>query len=148
MIFLLLPLLVGAIPLCRVEVKNNFPLQRGFIDAYLSQKVFEILTETGWVPNCKNGTTVEVVVNSVSYRGATISQNRFGGYTFTIEFTVKLPDREYRYTLTRYVDLPNPSEGTLPIRSALIDLLDSYQIMIKKDLLNYLRERENNSTLK
>lgn len=148
MIFLLLPLLGVSLEICRVEVKNNFSIQRGFIDAYLSQKVFEILTETGWVPNCKNGTTVEVIVNSVSYKGTTISQNRYGGYTFTISFTIKLPDRNFNYTLSRYISLSNPSEGTLPIRSALTDLLESYQITIKKDLLNYLKEKEENSTLK
>ena len=139
MIFFL-PLAVFGLEFCRVEVENNFPLQKGFINAYLSQKVFETLIETGWVQDCKSGKPIRVVVNNVSFEGSTISNNRFSGYTFRISFTIKLPKGELHYNLSRYVALPDPSRGTLPIRSALVDLLDSYQIRIKKDLLNYKRQ--------
>ncbi|HIC08549.1 MAG TPA: hypothetical protein EYO62_00630 [Aquificales bacterium] len=143
MIFLF-PLAVFGLSFCRVEVYNNSDIQKGFIDSYLSQKVFEILTETGWVNDCKTGKTIRVIVEKVTFKGSSISNNRFSGYTFRIEFTIELPKKKFHYTLSRYVALPNPSEGTLPIRGAFIDVLESYQINIKRDLLQYekqLKER-------
>ena len=142
MIVLGLPLLGNALSFCRVEVENPFSLERGFINSYLTRKVFDTLIETGFVQNCTTGKTVEVVVKEVSYRGSTISQNRFSGYTFYIDFSIILPGRTFNYHLSRYVALPDPSKGTLPIRGVLIDLLDSYQLAIKRDLLNYLKWRK------
>lgn len=136
MIFLV-PLAVFGLSFCRVEVYNNSEIQKGFINSYISQKVFEILTETGWVVNCKKGKSIKVIINKVTYEGSSISNNRFNGYIFSIEFTIKLPGREFHYDLSRYVSLSNPAEGTLPIRGALIDLMDSYQLIIEKDLLIY-----------
>ncbi len=139
MIFLF-PLAVFGLSFCRVEVYDDSNIQKGFIDSYLSQKVFEILIETGWVNDCKSGKTIRVVVNRVDYWGSSISNNRFSGYTFRIEFTIELPKKKLHYTLSRYVALPNPSEGTLPIRGALIDLMESYQLNIKRDLLQYEKQ--------
>ena len=139
MIFFL-PLAVFGLEFCRIDVENQSTLQKGFVDSYLSQKLFETFIETGWVQNCDRGKPIKVVVNDISFEGRTISNNRFSGYTFRISFTIMLPERELHYSLSRYVALPDPSMGTLPIRSALVDLLESYQIRIKKDLLNYERE--------
>jgi hypothetical protein len=122
---------------CSVEIKNKFPLEEGFITFYLGRKISEILTEVGWRKNCQKGKNVEVVVNEVDYEGTSIGNNRFSGYTFRIAFSLKLPDgRKFNYNFSKFVSLPNPSLGTLKIRSALIDLLDTYQLRIKKDLIN------------
>ena len=104
------------------------------------------MVESGWVQNCSDYLPVEVIVNDVSFKGSTISNNRFSGYTFTIRFTVKLPGREFHYTLSRYVALPDPSRGTLAIRSALVDMLDTYQIWIKRDILNYGKVLTNSTS--
>jgi len=139
MIVLIFPLLGNALSFCRVEVQNPYSLERGFITDYLTRKVFDTLIETGWVRNCTSGKTVKVVVKEVSYRGSTISENRFSGYTFSIAFSIIVPGRTFDYRLSRYVALPDPSRGTLPIRGVLVDLLDSYQLRIKRDLLLYLK---------
>ena len=146
MIVLGIPLLGNALSFCRVEVENPFPLERGFINSYLTQRVFDTLIETGFVQNCTTGKTVRVVVKNLSYTGATISQNRFSGYTFSIDFSILLPGRSLNYHLSRYVALPDPSRGTLPIRGVFIDLLDSYQLAIKRDLLNYIKWKREQST--
>jgi len=125
---------------CRVEVENENPTERGFIDYYLAQKVEEILLETGWVKDCKTGKTIEVIVKRVDYRGSSISGNRFSGYTFYIEFDLKLPQKTYTYSFSKYVSLPDPSLGTLPVRYALEDVMELYQLRIKRDLLQYKKE--------
>jgi len=122
---------------CSVEVENPFPLQHGFITYFLTRKVSDILLQTGWVQNCEKGQTVRVVVKSVSYEGASISGNRFGGYRFKIAFSVILPHRTLNYSFSRYVSLSDPSLGTYPIRSALADIFDTYQLKIKRDLIFY-----------
>jgi len=144
MIFLLPLLVMGEeLTFCRVEVKNEFPIERGFITEYLHRKVFDTLIETGWKKDCSKPITVVVKVKDVSFEGSSISGNRFSGYTLRISFDVELPKKTYSYSLSRYVALPDPSLGTLKIRSALVDLLDTYQIKIKRDLLYYQREVEN-----
>jgi hypothetical protein len=80
-----------------------------------------------------------VKVKDVSFEGSSISGNRFSGYTFRISFDLVLPKKTYSYSLSRYVALPDPSLGTLKIRSALVDIFDTYQLKIKKDLLYYKR---------
>jgi len=129
---------------CAVEVKNNYPLEEGFITFYLTRKISEILTEVGWRKDCSRGKDVIVSVNSVDYEGASIGDNRFSGYTFRIDFSIKLPNgKELDYSFSKFVSLSNPSLGTLKIRSALVDLLDTYQIKIKRDLLR-LKENSQN----
>ena len=140
MIFFLSTFAVFSQTFCRVEVENENPIERSFIDWYLTQKVEEILLETGWVRDCKTGKTVKVIVKNVEYRGSSISGNRFSGYTFSIDFDIKLPKKVYSYSLSKYVSLPDPSLGTIPIRYALKDVMELYQIRIKRDLLEYRKE--------
>jgi hypothetical protein len=122
---------------CGVEVKNPFPLQRGFISSYLNQKVYETLLETGFVQDCQRGKPVVVRVKRVDFKGSSISGNRFSGYTLYISFDVVLPKETLSYSLSKYVSLPDPSLGTYRVRDALVDLLETYQLRIKKDLLDY-----------
>jgi hypothetical protein len=133
---------------CTVEVDNPFPIQHGFINYYLTQKVEETLLETGWVQDCSKGKTIRVKVKNLNYRGSSISGNRYGGYTFSIRFSISLPDKTFNYSMSRYVPLPDPSLGTYPIREAFADLMDSYQIRIKRDLLYYMKSEEEKLTSK
>jgi len=140
-IFLIITFLVSALfseekYYCNVEVKNNSSLEEGFITYYLARKISEILTEVGWRKDCNKGGNVKVIVNKVVYEGSSIGANRFGGYNFEIDFSLELPNgKNFDYNLSKFVSLPNPSLGTLKIRSALMDLLDTYQIRIKRDLI-------------
>jgi len=140
----LLPALAVAKDLyfCSVEVENPFPVQHGFVSYYLAQKVEESLLQTGWVQDCKKGKVVKVRVKNLSYEGASVSGNRFSGYKFSVSFEVKLPEKTLSYSVSRFVSLPDPSLGDYAARRAFADLMDSYQIRIKKDLLRYAREVE------
>ncbi len=143
-----LPLLLGSVlftnsfglDFCSVEVKNDFPIQQGFIDYYLTQRVSQFLEETGWRLNCPNGTTVRVEVQKLSFKGSAIGANRFSGYTFRISFKVVLPKKSYSYSFSKFVPLPDPSLGTYGVREALVDIFDTYSLKIKKDLLDYRKE--------
>ncbi|RTZ58521.1 MAG: hypothetical protein DSZ31_05705 [Gammaproteobacteria bacterium] len=145
MIFSFLGFTAFSQPFCGVEVENPFPLQRGFISSYLNQKVFETLIETGFVQDCKKGKPVLVRVKRVDFKGSSISGNRFSGYTFYLSFDIVLPKETLSYSLSKYVSLPDPSLGTLPIRSAMVDLLETYQMRIKKDLLEYKEKFKDGS---
>ncbi len=130
---------------CSVEVENRSPLQKGFVTYYLARTIDDLLAESGWVKDCSKGKTVEVVVKELDYEGSSISENRFGGYTFSITFEVKLPHKTYTYSFSKYVSLDEPYLGTYPIREALADLLDTYGLEIKRDLLEYEREFSNSA---
>ncbi|NPB05404.1 MAG: hypothetical protein GXO08_03385 [Aquificae bacterium] len=138
-------LLSGAVaagpPFCGIEVKNDNPVERGFVTTYLSGEITRLFLETGWVYDCERGKPIEVVVNSVDYRGSAITENRFGGYTFSLDFEIRLPERTLRYHLSKFVALPDPSRGTLAFRSALVDLFETYSLRIKTDLLDYARSQ-------
>ncbi len=125
---------------CGVEVQNDHPIERGFISSQLSGEINRIFLETGWKYDCERGKPVKVLVKEVSYEGSSISGNRFSGYTFRISFDLILPERRLSYNLSKYVALPDPSLGTLPVRSAFMDLISSYSLRIKTDLLDYMRK--------
>lgn len=140
MIFALLGGIGFSQTFCGVQVENEQPIERGFISSYLAQKVQELLLETGWVRDCKKGKPVKVIVKSAQYKGASISGNRFSGYTFKLSFEVLLPKRSYSYSVSKYISLPDPSLGTLKVRYALEDIMDLYELKIKRDLLQYTKE--------
>ncbi len=139
-----LPAVAKGFYFCTVEVENPFPLQHGFINYYLTQKVEETLLQTGWVQDCKRGKTVRVRVKKLSFEGASISNNRYSGYNFSITFAVELPGKSFNYSLGRYVPLPDPALGDYAVREVFADLMDSYQIRIKRDLLYYMKGVEKN----
>ncbi len=140
-LFAVLPLNAKDLYFCTIKVKNPFPTERGFINSYLSSAIDSILLETGWVYNCKKGKPVEVKVVNLSFKGSAISGNRFSGYTFSITINLKVGGFNKSYTFTRFVALPNPSLGTLKIRSAFVDIFETGSLQIKKDLLKFENEK-------
>ncbi len=125
---------------CGVKIENNFPIENGFVSSYLLQKISDILTETGWKYDCTKGKPVWVVVKKLSIKGSSISANYFSGYTLSISFDIELGNKSLSYSFSRYFSLPDPYLGTLKVRNALVDLLDSYSLKIKRDLLSYEEE--------
>lgn len=127
---------------CNVQIENNFPLERGFINAYLTSAMERILLETGWVKNCKKGKPVKVKVTNLTFRGSSISGNRFSGYQLNLSFNLQVEGFNKSYTYSRFVALPDPSLGTLVIRKALPDLFETYSLKLKADLLNYMKRQK------
>jgi hypothetical protein len=125
---------------CGVQIKNDFPIENGFVSSYLLQKMSDILTETGWKYDCTKGKPIKVVVKNLSLQGSSISANYFSGYTLSISFDIDLPKKTLSYSFSRYFSLPDPYLGTLKVRNALVDLLDTYSLKIKRDLLSYEEE--------
>jgi len=144
MISLLIPPLLRAkdFYFCNIQVENPFPLERGFINFYLTSVVEQILLETGWIQNCKKGKPVKVTVTNLTFQGSSISGNRFSGYQLNISLNLQVEDFNKSYTYSKFVALPDPSLGTLTIRRALPDLFETYSLKIKVDLLNYMKQKE------
>jgi len=141
-----LPLNAKEFYFCSIKVDNPFPLERGFITSYLTSAVERIFLETGWVQNCKNGTTVRVKVENLSFKGSSISGNRFSGYTLEMDINLKVEDFDKSYHFSKFVALPDPSLGTLRVRSALVDVFETSSLRIKFDLLNYMKEKRKEET--
>jgi len=138
-----LPLNAREFYFCSIKVDNPFPLERGFITSYLTSAVERILLETGWVQNCKKGPTVRIKVENLSFKGSSISGNRFSGYTLKMDINIKIGEFNKNYHFSKYIALPDPSLGTLRVRSTLADIFETSSIRIKFDLLNFLRKKNH-----
>ena len=138
-----IPLSAKNLYFCTVNVENPFPTERGFVTSYLSSAVESILLETGWIQDCKKGKTAKVKVVNLSFEGSAISGNRFSGYNFSITINLNVDKFNKSYTFSRFVALPDPSLGTLKIRSVFADIFETSSLRIKKDLLEFKKKGGN-----
>jgi hypothetical protein len=122
---------------CSVEVSYNSEetVEEGFITSYLEDKITDILLELGWKRDCSKGKNVKVDISSVDYEGSSISGNRFSGYKVFIDFSISIGNKTLTYSWSKYFSLPEPSLGTLKIRSTIVDLLESHELELKQDIL-------------
>ena len=89
---------------------------------------------------------MRVKVENLSFKGSSISGNRFSGYTLKMDINLKVEDFDKSYHFSKFVALPDPSLGTLRVRSALVDVFETSSLRIKFDLLNYMKEKRKEET--